>query len=244
MMARAATRRLTPAEAAAAPILVLTGLAREAVCVTGDGTTVLCSGADVAVLRAALARMQGVRFSCVVSFGLAGGLDHALRPGDALIGVEAVAGATRTATDERLSAVLAEGLASAGVKTSRGAVAGVDQPVMTVRAKAALRDATQAAAVDMESHIAAQYAAARGLPLAILRVVGDPASRALPPLAASAVRPDGGVDISRVLRELIREPAQIGDLIRAGLDARAAFSTLGRCGPLLGPLLRLVLADL
>jgi len=38
------------------------------------------------------------------------------------------------------------------------------------------------AAVDMESHIAAAYAAEVGLPFAALRVISDPASRA-PPLA-------------------------------------------------------------
>jgi len=47
-----------------------------------------------------------------------------------------------------------------------------------------------------------------------------------------------------VARELVRAPHQIGGLILAGLDSRAAFQSLGRCGPLLGPLLRLVLADL
>ena len=82
------------------------------------------------------------------------------------------------------------------------------------------------------------------MPFAIVRAIGDPAARALPPLATRAIRPDGGVDVAGVLRELAREPAQLGDLIRAGLDARAAFATLGRCGGLIGPLLRLVLAGL
>jgi hypothetical protein len=77
-----------------------------------------------------------------------------------------------------------------------------------------------------------------------VRVVADPATRALPPLAAKAITPDGYIDNGYVTRELIRAPGQIGELIRTGLDSRAAFSTLGRVGPALGPLLRLMLADL
>jgi len=105
-----------------------------------------------------------------------------------------------------------------------------------------LHERTGAVAVDMESHRAGAFARARNLPFAVVRAVSDPAARALPPLAAKAVTPKGGVDLALVLRELSREPAQIVDLIRAGLDSRAAFSTLRRVGPLLGPLLRLVLA--
>jgi adenosylhomocysteine nucleosidase len=125
-----------------------------------------------------------------------------------------------------------------------GVVAGVDAPVLDRAAKAELRSTTEAIAVDMESHVAAKFAAKRGLPFAIVRVVSDPAGRALPRLAATAIKPDGGVDLAHVLRELGREPGQIGDLIQAGLDARAAFASLRRCGRLLGPLLRLGLSDL
>jgi hopanoid-associated phosphorylase len=228
----------------AAPILVVTGLAREAACVAGDGVTTICSGADVSLLRVGLEKSQDADFSCVVSFGLAGGLDYALRPGDVLVGAEAVAGGRRHPTHKRLASVLTEGFATAGLNASLGVVAGVDRPIMDLRAKSALREATSASAVDMESHVAGEYAEARQLPFAIVRAISDPAARALPRLAASAIKPDGSVDLVRVVSELARAPGQIGDLVLAGLDARAAFASLGRCGALLGPLLRLVLADL
>jgi hopanoid-associated phosphorylase len=244
-MTRALSRRIEATRnLAAAPVLVVTGLSREAACAAGDGLTTICSGADVAVLAAALEKFAHENFAAVVSFGLAGGLDPKLRPGDVVVGAEAAAPPARFATHSLLARVLVEGLSGAGGKTVLGGVAGVDAPVLDVPAKALLRAQTQAVAVDMESHIAAAYAEKRGLPFAILRVVCDPASRALPALAASAIKPDGGVDIARVMRELAREPMQIGDLIRAGADARAAFASLRRCGRLLGPLLRLVLAQL
>src|SRR5256885_9970689 len=61
--------------------------------------------------------------------------------------------------------------------------AGVEQVIAARACKAALRLETGAAAVDMESHIAAAYAAEFELPFAALRVISDPASRALPALA-------------------------------------------------------------
>jgi adenosylhomocysteine nucleosidase len=224
-------------------VLVITGLAREAACAKGEGLTTICSGANVNLLRALLESHAHTNFSCVISFGLAGGLHHGLRPGDVVIGTTAVAEQESFAAHTRLVSILSEGLAGAGGKTKAGFIAGVDAPALNPLSKAFLREKTNAIAVDMESHVAAEFADRRGLPFVAVRVVSDPAHRTLPPLAARAVAPDGSVDIALVLRELRERPAQIADLIRAGLDARAAFSTLGRCGSLLAPLLGLALAD-
>ncbi len=226
------------------PVLVLTGMKREAACVAGEGVVAICSGASVLRLRAELDRLQERRFSAIVSFGLAGGLDHALRPGDLVIADTVVSGDDRHKTHGRLSDALAEGAAARGCRTIPGAIVGVDQPAMDRHAKTRLRERARAAAVDMESHLAAEFARERRIPFAVVRAISDPAARGLPPLAAKALTPEGDVCGKTVARELIRAPHQIGGLVLAGLDSRAAFGSLSRCGPLLGPLLRLVLADL
>ncbi|MEK8092109.1 phosphorylase [Methylocystis sp. IM3] len=237
-------RREAASVPAPGPILVLTGMKREAACVAGEGVVAICSGANVLKLRAELDLLQGRRFAAVVSFGLAGGLDHALRPGDLMIADTVVSGDDRHETHARLSDALAEGAAARGCKTISGAIVGVDQPAMDRHAKTRLRERSQAAAVDMESHLAAEFARDRGIPFAVVRAISDPALRGLPSLAAKALTPEGDVCGKTVARELIRAPRQIGGLMMAGLDSRAAFGSLSRCGPLLGPLLRLVLTDL
>lgn len=226
------------------PVLVLTGMKREAACAATDGVVTLCSGADAAHLRRLLDALQGQDFGAVVSFGLAGGLDPTLRPGDCVVAREIVSPDARDAVDPRLAAAIGDAIARTGLAPVSGDIAGVDEMAMDVAAKTALRAQTGAIVVDMESHIAAAFARARGAPFAALRTVADPATRALPPLAAKAITPDGDVDNGYVTRELIRAPGQIGALIRTGLDSRAAFATLSRVGPLLGPLFRLVLAGL
>lgn len=225
---------------ASLPILMIAGMQREAACIAAEGVIVLCSGANSTQLRTSLDDLSAQEFGAVVSFGLAGGLDPALRPGDCVVADRIVAADAFFPTHPGLATALAETARTAVL----GPIAGVEAPIMDGAAKAALAAGSGARVVDMESHIAAAFARRRNIPFGALRVVSDPATRALPPLAARAITPTGEIDGGYIAQSLLREPGQIVGLIRAGLDSRAAFATLGRVGPLLGPKLRLVLAGL
>ncbi len=98
----------------------------------------------------------------------------------------------------------------------------------------AARD-TGAASVDTESHVAAEIAAAHGLPFAAFRVVADPARRTLPPSVHVALRADGRVNRTAVLASLVRTPSQLGLLARTAIDAHVAFRALSRGRRRLGP---------
>ena len=108
----------------------------------------------------------------------------------------------------------------------RGGLAGVEQVIAATACKAALHSETGAAAVDMESHIAAAYAAEAGLPFAAVRVISDPASRALPALAMNAIKPNGDIDLRKVMRGIARNPRTLRALISTGqrFQPRAAFA--------------------
>jgi hypothetical protein len=107
--------------------------------------------------------------------------------------------------------------------------------VLGVEGKADLRAATGAAAVDMESHVAASFAGRHGLPFAAVRVICDPAGQALPAFAAEALTPEGEPDIAAVFFAFARGRARLGDLMRLAKDSNAAFAALGRCRTRLGP---------
>jgi adenosylhomocysteine nucleosidase len=141
----------------------------------------------------------------------------------------------RWAAGLHLSDQLIRRLTSGRRRVVRGGLAGVEEVVIGRSCKAALRSETGAAAVDMESHIAAAYAERAGLPFAALRVISDPASRALPALARAAIKPNGEIDLATILRGLARNPRSLHALVSTGIDFNRALRSLRGCrGFLLG----------
>jgi adenosylhomocysteine nucleosidase len=221
------------------PILVVTGLAREARIAAGPSTVVIRSGGCPERLRSALGgRLPAC--GAVVSFGLAGGLRPGLPPGAVVLAAGVVASGERWPADPNIAQAWTRALAAAGQHITLADVAGTETPLLTPAEKAAWWQSTAAAVVDMESHIAAAFAARLGIPFAAIRVVCDPAERALPPLVSGALRPDGGIAVSKILGRLARQPAQVAALPRLAADAAAAFASLGHCRSLLGPRLGLL----
>ena len=111
----------------------------------------------------------------------------------------------------------------------RGLLAGVEELVAASTCKAALRSETGAAAVDMESHIAAAYAAEVGIPFAALRVISDPAHRALPALARKAIKPNGDLDLRQIVGSVVRNPRTLRALVSTGIDFNRALRSLRGC---------------
>ncbi|GBU16669.1 MULTISPECIES: phosphorylase [Methylobacterium] len=214
-----------------APVLAVTGLAKEARLAVRPGVETVGAGGNPARLRALLDMRAGPGCRAVLSIGIAGGLDPVLMPGDVIVADTIVAADARYPADPALAEGLRARLAGAGI----AALAGVDAAVMSCEAKAALRERTGAAAADMESHVAAAFAARHGLPFAALRVVCDPAQRALPAFAAQALKPNGEPDILAVLAALLRGRARVGELVGLARDSGAAFAALKRCCDALGP---------
>ena len=116
----------------------------------------------------------------------------------------------------------------------QGQIFGSDVIIENAETKSGLYDTTGALAVDMESQVAARFAAKRNLPLAALRVISDDASHVLPPAALVAMKPDGGIALGRVLWSLLKKPAQIPALVHTARNSNKAFAELLRCRDLCG----------
>jgi len=215
-------------------MIVVVGLAFEARIAAGPGIHVICSG-DGRNLAASLASAVREGRGGLVSFGVAGGLHPDLQPGDCIVASAVLSGGNRFSTDLHWSQNLVATVPNAVL----GVLAGVAAPVATPDGKRVLHQRTGAIAVDMESHIVASVAAKHGIPMAAIRVITDPAVRALPRAAISAMRPDGTTDVPAMLRRLLKNPRELPAILRTALDVRAARATLRRGRQLLGPTLGL-----
>jgi adenosylhomocysteine nucleosidase len=211
------------------PVLIVTGLVQEARIAAGPGMAVICSSSDPRQLRALLATLDPASFRGVISFGVAGGLDPTLKSGDIVVATEVLAGDARWLAELPLNEEQIASVALKRRRVVRGGLAGVEKVIAARAGKAALWSATGAAAVDMESHIAAAYASEMGLPFAALRVISDPASRALPAIAMSAIKPNGDIDLRKVLRGVARNPLSLRALVSTGIDFNRALRSLRGC---------------
>jgi hopanoid-associated phosphorylase len=169
----------------------------------------------------------------IISFGVAGGLAPQLRPGTCVIGSAILSGSNRIPTNKMWSQQLLQTFPEA----VSGMLLGVSAPICDPGDKRALHVNTGAIAVDMESHVVATVGAAHGLPVVAMRVITDPAERALPASAVAAMRPNGTTNIVAMIRSVLMRPREIPTLFQTALDALAARATLLRGRRLLGPVL-------
>jgi hopanoid-associated phosphorylase len=190
---------------------------------------VICSSSDPNQLRALLTTLDATSVRGVISFGVAGGLDPSLKTGDVVVATEVMAGDARWLAGLSLTEAQIASIALGRRRVVRGLLAGVEEVVAASASKAALHSETGAAAVDMESHIAAAYASEAGIPFAALRVISDPAHRALPVVARKAIKPNGDLDLVRIMGSVVRNPRSLRALVSTGIDFNRALRSLRGC---------------
>jgi adenosylhomocysteine nucleosidase len=195
----------------------VTGLRAEARLALPLGPAEACGGLPPGAAIAA-ERLVAAGATALVSFGLCGGLDPALRPGALVVPRAVMVGGGRYGTDPQLAAAL-------GGCTAEALLAG-DVAAADAQTKRDLFRTTGAAAIDLESGAVAAVAERAGLGFAVLRAVCDPADAGLPPAALAALDPSGRVSVWNIAQSLLREPGQLPALIALGRAAKAARAAL------------------
>jgi hopanoid-associated phosphorylase len=198
-------------------LLVVVGLKREARLVGAD-TRVLIGGRGLDALMAE-------RPTALLSFGLCGGLDPALKIGDLVLGRAVAVGDDRYDADPAWIDEIARAVPEATI----GDIAAGPDIIGTREAKATLREATGALAVDMESHLVAQAAGRLGVPFAVLRAVSDRAGDALSKAAQAGFALNGTSNVAAVARALAVRPHELPSLLRTAFHAEAALRSLKSC---------------
>jgi hopanoid-associated phosphorylase len=215
-----------------ASVIAVTGLVFEArIAARSRRVRTLAGGGDAARLRSRLDRDCKESCAGIISFGIAGALDPSLKPGDIVLAGCVMGAVQRWECDPAWRAHMSAKLGP----VASGAIFGSDHPIVTSADKARIYRDTGAVAVDMESHAAAEVAARHGLPFVALRVIADDAASAIPRSALAGMRSDGTTDVKAVLTTLVRNPGDVGALIRLGAATGTARASLLRCLGLLGP---------
>jgi hopanoid-associated phosphorylase len=210
-------------------ILAVTGLAKEAKIVGVADVVAVAGGGDSDGLAHKLDALHG-DLRGVISIGLAGALSPHLKVGEVVIADRIITGLETWDCHEAWRIRLLSRLPH----VHQGQIFGSDVIIENAETKSGLYDTTGALAVDMESQVAARFAARRNLPLAALRVISDDATHILPPAALVAMKPDGGIALGKVLGSLLRRPGQVPALIRTARASNRAFAELLRCRDLCG----------
>jgi adenosylhomocysteine nucleosidase len=157
----------------------------------------------------------------VVSAGVCGGLDPTLRAGDLVLpdGVISDGGLRWPVTGS-----VAQRAAAAGAAARAGVMATASRAVATPEAKAALRAATGAVAVDMESAAILEEAAARGCFSLVVRAVSDDARETLPDELMRLVGADGHIRRGGIL--VLAHPRVLRRALQLRRSTRRALASV------------------
>jgi adenosylhomocysteine nucleosidase len=210
------------------PVLIVSGMSLESLEASQSGVISVISNGSASQLRTLLQQYDSTQVRGVISWGIAGGLDPSLNPGDVVLASEVVSGSQSWPTSSQLTGAINGLMVNNQITVHKGIVAGSDTDLTTVSAKASLYASSSAEVVDNESHVAAAFAQAQGLPFAVIRTVADPSSLTLPASVVSGLNSSsGGIDFFTFFSSLATNSSQIPDLILLASDTSAAFSSLG-----------------
>jgi len=201
-------------------IAFITGLTAEAGLLAGLSVHAYAGGGtpDGAALAAEAALAAGAK--ALISFGLAGGLEPALRQGTILRPGGVIWKGMFFQADSRLVEALG-GLTA-------GTLLAAESTIIWAQEKQAAHHETGAVAVDLESGAVAEVARRHGVGFAVLRAVCDTAAENLPPAALAALDQAGKIKFLRVAHSVVRHPEQIPALLALAANANAARKTLAK----------------
>ncbi len=171
--------------------------------------------------------------TALLSWGTAGGLDPALRPGDVVLPATVVPSAgVALEVDTAWHARLCKCLAGSNINT--GPLIQSPRVVAEPVDKAELFQSTGAVAVDMESAAIAQVCKDANKPFIAIRAIADPARRSIPAAVVKAMDVNGRVGLGALGLAAIGRPQLLTALLRLRKDSRAAYATLSRIARLTG----------
>ena len=176
--------------------------------------------------RATQALILGHRPAWIISAGFAGGLDDSLAQGDILMADQIIG------TDDRrldIDFKFADDAFSAARHLHVGRLLTTDHVIREPQEKRALGKRYGAMAVDMESLAVAEVCRGERIRFLAVRVISDPAARALPPDIDYLIKKTSTAGrLGAAAGAILRRPASIKDMWQLKEDALVASNRLAK----------------
>lgn len=213
---------------------VVTGLQAEAKIVHGLPCLAISGGGRAEATRRKIDGLIEAGAEGLISFGIAGAADPALKTGDIVVSATVIDGEGRRYVG---NPVWLEQVLSRLPGSHPGHLYGSDHMVSAVADKARILKQHACIAVDMESHHTARAATRYQLPFIVIRAVADTASEQLPEALAAGVDAEGRTQAWPIITALLTGRLGFGVVMRAGRSSSRALASLRQCRPALVQLL-------
>jgi adenosylhomocysteine nucleosidase len=202
------------------------GLPLETVLPCGPHRLLVCGmGLDPAAAGAQALLRAGAR--SLVSWGCAGAIDPALRPGTLVLPARVIAESGTYETDAGWRGRIATAVGGRE-PVDAGPLLSSRTVLLDRRSRQQARERSGASAIDMESAAVAAAAQAAGVPFLAVRAIADPATHDLPAFLPAITDAYGRPRLGRLARELLREPSALPGLLRLQRAFGRALATLRR----------------
>jgi nucleoside phosphorylase len=184
-------------------------------------------------------QFSDVPFSAIFSIGCAGALVPGLTTGQLVLAADVSMHAMneemradetrlqRFSVDPQFLSYTRTAAAKAGVSTADGSLFTSPKVLFTPEEKAQRGRETGAIAVEMESGVHAAFAAQRGLPFLVLRVILDGVDMRLP-MVKGLTTPDGDVRAFKAALHVVTHPHHLPALLALKRSRAAAAQALAR----------------
>jgi len=191
-----------------------------------DAILVVCAGVGPQNARAAAELLVSKGATQLISWGCAAALSPLLKPGDLTLADKLLDADYHELPMDLHWQSSAKTILAETLTVASGCLVESTSMIATGRQKKQIYSATDAIVLDMESAAVAKTANQHGLPFLAIRAIVDPASMDLPKAIAYAANGQGDIVLSKLLLFLLLHPLELPQLIRLGLNFRAATKTL------------------
>lgn len=204
----------------------VTGINSEAKILESSNAIVFCSNMMPRNVVSGTKKLISQGADLIISFGLAGALDPGLKSGSIIISTQVL-----TPSYKKISCNPSLGIKIFNLKKSKSGVyfrpiVGSNYPITSATEKKKIFKNSKAAAVDMETHIAAQIAQKQRVPFLAIRSICDTANQNLPDFVATIIKNQKKLNILQVLRLIVSRPSELKKFSKLIINYRRGIKSL------------------